>query len=166
MGRWLYTIKDRKTGEVLFVGGEGASARFLDCEPAYMTSLARRNTTTGKRTVYGDKVVTREWADTSVECQQCGVTIKNAKPNQKYCYNCVRKRKRYSNKEGILLSCLQEDGTMMQIQEKQRQMQERCHGCIYFGAERYMNATCNYLFIVGHSRGCPPGEGCTKRKEK
>ena len=165
MGRYLYTIKDKETGEVLFVGGEGASAKFLDCEPSYMSALGR-NASTEKRTIYGDKVITREWTDTSVECMRCGITIKNTCANQKYCTNCARMRRKLSRNKGIQIQYLQEDGILLRIQEKQQLMQERCHGCIYFGAENYMNATCNYLFIVGHSRGCPPGEGCTVRKER
>lgn len=166
MGRYLYTIKDRKTGEILFVGGEGDSARFLDCDPSYMSSLARRCTLAGKRTLYGDKEITREQVNVDVQCQVCGVTIKNASPNRKYCSACARKVHRKRNDEGITMQCLQEDGTYIDVNEKKRQMQAACRGCFYFGGENYMNATCNYLFIVGHSRGCPPGVGCIRRKEK
>ena len=164
--RYLYTIKDRKTGEILFVGGEGASARFLGCDASYVRTLALRDKSTAIRSFYGDKEVTREWTDSSVECKLCGITIHGARPNRKYCPDCAQKIKRNHNSEGIPMQCLQEEGTYMHIQEKQRQMQERCHGCDYFGGENYMNATCNYLFIVGHSRGCLPGAECTQRKEK
>ena len=166
MGRYLYTIKDRASGEVLFVGGEGASAQFLGCDPAYMSSLARRETASGKRTFYGDKEVTRVWAESSVQCQMCGIVLRNARPNRKYCSNCAKKVKRKQSHEGITMQSLQEDGTYIHIQEKQRQMQEECRGCVYFGGENYANATCNYIFVEGHSRGDRPGEKCSRRKER
>lgn len=166
MGRYLYTIKDKQTGEVLFAGGEGDSARFLNCDPVYMSNITRRGTMAGKRIFYGNKEITRQWVDAIVECQMCGITIENGRPNQKYCRACAKKRKNSHISSGISMQCLQEDGILIHIQQKQRQMQEHCRGCIYFGGENYMNASCNYLFIVGHSRGCPPGAGCTVRKEK
>lgn len=166
MGRYLYTIKDKNTGNVLFVGGEGAAARFLDCDTNYLCSLARRTAVTGKQTTYGDKEVMREWVETVVACQCCGIEMKNVRPNQLYCPECAKKRKNSRNSKGVEMQCLQEDGTMISVDEKQREMQKRCHGCVYFGGEKYMNASCNYLFIVGHSRGCPGGDNCTKRKTK
>lgn len=39
-------------------------------------------------------------------------------------------------------------------------MSRYCSGCVYFGS--YLR-NCDYIFIEGHSRGCPPGKGCTKR---
>lgn len=37
---------------------------------------------------------------------------------------------------------------------------ERCETCVY-RAEPGAANRCDYLIITGHSRGCPPGEGCT-----
>jgi hypothetical protein len=34
-----------------------------------------------------------------------------------------------------------------------------CRGCRYVSCE----GGCDYLLRTGHSRGCPPGEGCTVR---
>ena len=39
-----------------------------------------------------------------------------------------------------------------------------CEGCAYYtrmGGFKQM--CCGYLDMTGHVRGCPPGEGCTKR---
>jgi len=36
-----------------------------------------------------------------------------------------------------------------------------CHGCIY---RQRNDSSCNYIFMEGHSRGCPPGKGCTKKE--
>lgn len=43
-----------------------------------------------------------------------------------------------------------------------------CNGCAYQSREY---GSCDYILITGHSRGCPPGQGCTrkeigKRKDK
>lgn len=37
---------------------------------------------------------------------------------------------------------------------------EFCADCVYCG----FTGGCNYIFIEDKMRGCPPGEGCTKKK--
>lgn len=42
-----------------------------------------------------------------------------------------------------------------------------CRGCMYLGYLHPKVAKpdfCNYLGIVGHSRGCPAGAGCAVKK--
>ena len=39
--------------------------------------------------------------------------------------------------------------------------QNPCEGCEYFFGEYVLNRCCNYIFVVGQRRPCPPGEGCT-----
>ena len=40
-----------------------------------------------------------------------------------------------------------------------------CRKCIYRAINRDGgNHLCEYILRVGHSRGCPPGEGCTQRR--
>lgn len=42
-----------------------------------------------------------------------------------------------------------------------------CKGCIYLGrlhSSEPAPSICDYIEIVGHRRGCPPGAGCTKKK--
>lgn len=36
-----------------------------------------------------------------------------------------------------------------------------CRTCIY---RSRMHNSCDYILIEGHPRGCPPGEGCTRRE--
>lgn len=38
-----------------------------------------------------------------------------------------------------------------------------CRGCIYFQKN---DKSCNYIFIEGHSRGCPPGKDCIRKTVK
>lgn len=164
VARYLYTIKSTITGETLFAGGEGAAAQFLDCNPTYMSVLGKRSEADGKGAKYGDFEVSRTWEKADLQCRQCGAMIYDAKTNQRYCSRCAKERIAQAKNKGIAMQELQDDGTHISVQEKQRRMQEPCRGCIYFGGENYLNASCNYIFIVGHSRGCPPGDGCTVRK--
>lgn len=41
---------------------------------------------------------------------------------------------------------------------------KKCQNCAYRCGEKKFKY-CNYLSIVGHSRGCPPGIYCTKYKK-
>lgn len=40
-----------------------------------------------------------------------------------------------------------------------------CYGCVYCGSIAEM-PICHYIFIEDKMRGCPPGEGCTKKRLK
>ena len=40
-----------------------------------------------------------------------------------------------------------------------------CAGCRHWYGEYKVNRCCNYIFDVGRSRPCPPGEGCTQKKK-
>ena len=37
-----------------------------------------------------------------------------------------------------------------------------CEGCLHFYGAYENNRCCNYIFDVGHSRPCPPAEGCSE----
>lgn len=39
-----------------------------------------------------------------------------------------------------------------------------CDGCRYFFGTFPYNRCCNYIFLVGSRRPCPPGKDCTVRK--
>lgn len=167
MGRYIYTVKDRITDEVLFVGGETACAEYLDCTPTYVSTMASRELSRKNKARFSDVVVTREFREWDVYCKDCGAKIPGARPNRVRCDTCKNKRKRMQEmryRDPELPVVL--DDNYMTTEEKQRAMQEACHGCVYFGGENYMNATCNYLFIVGHSRGCQPGKECIRRKNR
>ena len=40
---------------------------------------------------------------------------------------------------------------------------KKCKTCKYRTSESAMNR-CDYIFIIGHSRGCDPGDKCTTYK--
>ena len=39
-----------------------------------------------------------------------------------------------------------------------------CSGCKFFYGEYEVNRCCNYIFVVGKRRPCPPGEFCTVKE--
>lgn len=43
-----------------------------------------------------------------------------------------------------------------------QQMMHPCVGCHYW-RQCGLDYCCNYIFVEGHMRGCPPGAECTKR---
>ena len=46
---------------------------------------------------------------------------------------------------------------------------ENCHDCKYFYGNTDFDVCCNYIFVTGRRRPCPPGDGCTvkvKRKRR
>ena len=43
---------------------------------------------------------------------------------------------------------------------------KNCRDCVYFFGNNDFSCTCNYIFIKGHSRGCPPGDGCTVKEKR
>ncbi len=42
-----------------------------------------------------------------------------------------------------------------------RAFDENCYDCRYFGGKAENAWCCNYIFIAGQRRPCPPGDGCT-----
>ena len=46
---------------------------------------------------------------------------------------------------------------------------ENCRDCKYFYGYTDFDVCCNYIFVTGRRRPCPPGDGCTvkvKRKRR
>lgn len=40
-----------------------------------------------------------------------------------------------------------------------------CTGCRYFFGAYEHNRCCNYIFVTGHRRPCPPGKECTVNRK-
>lgn len=43
---------------------------------------------------------------------------------------------------------------------------KHCKGCIYYSKAYRGWECCTYCVEHEHSRGCPPGEGCTKKETR
>jgi hypothetical protein len=105
-------------------------------------------------------------------CERCGVLMVNVVPARRYCMECTKKRRNEYQREH-----------QKKYREYQRQYKRKkktsgelsttpiinpnkkyCEGCVYWGCRHYVgNSCCNYIFVNGHSRGCPPGKDCTEK---
>ena len=162
MGVYIYKISDRKTGEVLFTGRQSECGEYLGCGAKTILRLASRETHAEKNTKYAQYTVTREWKDEIPVCVDCGTEMPGAVPIRHRCPDCARKRKNEKtakwNREHRAGERIPDDPAALS--------RAACVGCRYWGGESYISGTCNYIFIKGHSRGCPPGTGCNVREER
>lgn len=97
-------------------------------------------------------------------CIDCGVLMIGVAPNLQRCPDCIKKRnrkmhqraeerkRRYEMKRG--------HGTPISNPNA-----EYCEGCAYWYCDNNVKC-CNYIFEEDRRRPCPPGKGCTVRKEK
>jgi len=98
-------------------------------------------------------------------CEGCGVMMENVSPMKKYCFACAKERR---NKQ----STRYREAHRAPKTEKPHSppvhnpYMKYCKGCYYYGGGCETTATCNYIFIVGHRRPCPPGKDCTVKKAK
>lgn len=166
MSVYIYTIRDRESGETLFTGGEYAASRFLGCGRSHLRKLAKTERLSNKKTFYSWAHIERSKCIMPQKCVDCGAELPGAAGMRRRCDACntarrLEQQKGYTNKRKAVAP-----KSVVEIAQEQRKLQEPCDGCAYFGGEHYINRSCNYIFIEGHSRGCPPGADCTKRKEK
>lgn len=101
-------------------------------------------------------------------CEGCGVLMTNVPPERKYCYDCVKKRNReYQREYQRQYSEVKREKRNEKGEKPQKRSvnpnQKYCEGCVYWGGCFKSNYCCNYIFIEGHSRPCPPGKGCTEK---
>ena len=104
-------------------------------------------------------------------CEDCGVLLVNVDPHRKLCFECSRKRARAYQREH------QKEYREYYQNYKKKQKEKvgepamcvvnpnkkYCKGCVYWGGDYENNYCCNYIFIEGHRRPCPPGKGCTEK---
>lgn len=166
MGVYIYKIKDRQTGKELFAGREREAAAHLGCAPKYLYQLAVGEVKSSKKSAYCHVEVSREWTEEPVYCVDCGAEIHGAAPTRERCDDCRKKRRGEIRREHNKKAKEQRATNRVEYAVSQGEMQKDCVGCVYFGGQNYINRSCNYIFKEGHSRGCPPGAGCTKRKPK
>ena len=97
-----------------------------------------------------------------VVCIDCGLLMENASAHRKRCPECAQK---YTREQNLLRMRALRNQT-----EASRYIPPldtpSCAECFYFGGLTLGGRTCNYIFIVGKRRPCPPGDHCTVRKPK
>jgi hypothetical protein len=164
-----FTVKDRQTGEILCHGTQKECADFLGCDLRYVRDLAavqpeyKTETKYSKYRVERHGEVKRGGARMKdVICCDCGVLMENVGATRRRCPECVRRfnleRKRLQMREARNANLV-----LPNIANKNK---TGCEGCIYYSADYEVNKCCNYIFIKGKRRPCPPGNECTVKIER
>jgi len=100
-------------------------------------------------------------------CEECGIIMKNVMPQRRLCSDCMKKhRKRAPVTHHV---AFRRGPNSFEKKKKSEPIRppkpdEACKGCQYWRGSTPGFYCCNYIFDEGHSRGCPPGKDCTKRK--
>lgn len=164
-----FIVKDRQTGEVLCKGTRQMCADFLGCDAQYVKSLVRTPPKYEKESKYSKYLVERHGEVKQggarlrdVICCDCGVLMKNVGASRLRCPDCVIKFNRDRNKQ-IIREKRNASPVSLNIVNKNK---SGCEGCIYFFGDYEISSCCNYIFIMGEPRPCPPGKDCTVRYER
>lgn len=96
---------------------------------------------------------------TTRNCLDCGVLMERCGVARKRCPECAKIAARMQEAEyraKVRLGIVKPKTPTFST--------EYCEGCdYYFGS---CSKTCNYIFVTGHRRPCPPGKDCTVRMER
>lgn len=161
-----YIVKDRETGEVLAKGSTVCCAEAVGCECSYIRKLAKIEHKSN--TKYSMFKVERIGSGTAerggahkrdVICCDCGLLMKNTSVSRRRCPECARKRNNTSKSRRMR----EIRGTPSPIRNPNI---KGCEGCFYLRGEYEINKCCNYIFVKGERRPCPPGEGCTVKIDR
>jgi hypothetical protein len=170
MAGCVYTVKDRWTDEVLCQGTERECANFLGCAEHYVRTLSLKDGWRKPNTKYYKYNVERQVVGEirqggahkkDVICCDCGLLMKNTSAKRKRCPECARKhnnRSKAQRRREIRGSIETRPSPIRNPNAKY------CEGCVYYQGE--ITKCCNYIFIKGKSRPCPPGKDCTEKIER
>lgn len=169
MAAYIYTIKNRETGEVLRQGTKQQCAEYIGTSSEYIRMLAVQDRVYENPTKFSTYKVERHVdgernkggsRKKDIICLDCGLLMENASAHRKRCPECALKYTRAQN--------------LLKIRSLRNQAEasryippldtSSCAGCFYFSGVTLGGRTCNYIFIVGKRRPCPPGKDCTVRK--
>lgn len=98
-------------------------------------------------------------------CEDCGTLLVNVPIARRLCRPCAIKRQAEYQREYRKKRREQKEAKGVTHQVPTVNPNKKyCKDCVYWGCRHYVgNSCCNYIFIEGHSRGCPPGKDCTKK---
>lgn len=163
MDSYIYTVKDRETGNILFRGNVEACAEFMGCDSHHIPALATRPQVYKRKSRYSMYQVERYGATPKVggarrkdvECCDCGILMKNVGASCKRCPECQEQHALIQNREYMR----RVKGITMLPAPIQNPNSKYCEDCVYF--QGYSMRCCNYIFIEDKRRPCPPGKDCT-----
>lgn len=170
MAEYIYTIKDRETGEILLKGLCAECCAYLGCSPSQISALATIPHEYKVKTKFSKYKVERFSEDrpqmggkrlTDTVCVDCGAKLEQVGANRKRCDDCAKKRNR-KNRAEYMRRVRQTTGRV----EHPKPVKDYCEGCIFYDGEYDSNKCCNYFLDTGMRRPCPPGKGCTVKKTK
>ena len=96
-------------------------------------------------------------------CKDCGVLMENVHPRRQLCIACSKKRRNIS-------SAIYREAHRTPRKEYtppvQNTNKKHCKGCYYWFGINAGCDCCNYIFVEGKRRPCPPGKDCTVKKPK
>lgn len=171
MAEYLFTVKDRQTGEILCQGTKQECADYIGCDESYIRGLIRTQPEYKGKTKYSEYKVERQVfgeikhggaRKSDVTCMDCGLLMKNASATRKRCPECQRKHHLEENKHYMR----EVRNTTVAKPKKTKKGETGCEGCVYFFADYAVNNCCNYIFIKDKPRPCPPGKDCTVKIER
>ena len=164
-----YIVRNRETGDVLAKGDSVCCAEVVGCEYSYIRTLAKlEHKLNSKYSMFeveriGDGKGERGGAHKrDVICCDCGLLMKNTSVSRRRCPECARKHSNASKAQRMR----EIRGTANSPSPIRNPNIKGCEGCIYLRGEYDINKCCNYIFIKGERRPCPPGEGCTVKIDR
>lgn len=165
-----YIVKDRSTDEVLCRGTSKECAEYIGCHVKYLRDLVTRKQPKYKFESQYSKYKVERHGEVKhggarmkdITCCDCGVLMKNVGSTRKRCPECARKYTREQNRQHMR-EVRNASPVSPNIVNKNK---SGCEGCVYFYGDYEISSCCNYIFIKGKQRPCPPGDGCTVREER
>lgn len=104
------------------------------------------------------------WVAVNKNCADCGVLMENVCPARKRCPECSGKRYKAYQKRRTEDRRAKRNAQAKAVAKNEHM--EYCKGCKYWFGDYEYNQCCNYIFIKGHRRPCPPGEKCTVKETR
>lgn len=102
------------------------------------------------------------WKKADKNCVDCGVLLENVNVSKLRCAECAKKRIAVY-RERSKLKMLEKQGLGKQLKPEHK---NPCEGCKYWFGNNEFSICCNYIFIKGHRRPCPPGNECTVKETR
>lgn len=103
---------------------------------------------------------------TTKACIDCGLVMENCPGARKRCPECAKIWARMQNASARKEAKRRKKMGIVIPKITPTLSSKYCNGCVYYSGGFENNKTCNYIFMEGHSRPCPPGKDCTVKVKK
>lgn len=103
---------------------------------------------------------------TTKTCIDCGAVMENCGAARKRCPECVKIWARIQSANRKVLQRERARLGMVISKTVSTVSNDYCKDCICYFGDSENNKCCNYIFIHGTKRPCPPGKDCTVKEKK